>query len=87
MTKVINIIDLKILSMDIMPIEQCIRVRYQIYDETGLAYGPEKVETYWVTMPTGNMVGSSDVQLPANYVTLVSSLYTAALGALKAKYI
>jgi hypothetical protein len=85
MAKVINITELKILNMEILPVEQCIRVRYQIYDEFGTAYGSEKVETYWITLPAN--AGASDNQLPANFVTLVTTLYTSALDALKTKHL
>lgn len=83
--KTINLTNIQITEMVINPIHQCIFVKYFILDETGKKYESEKVETYWVTLPAN--AGSADVQLPANFVSLVTTLYTAGLSALKAKYL
>lgn len=85
MAKTILLTELKILEMRINPDSENITVKYVIIDEFGEIYGREKVETYWVTLPAN--AGSADVQLPANFVSLVTTLYDAGLDALKGKYL
>lgn len=84
MPKTITLNNVKILDMHINPEAQNITVKWVLLESSGEIYGREKVETYWVTLPSNAQ--SSDVQLPANYITLVTDLYVAALAALKGKY-
>ena len=85
MAKSIALVDIKIREMVITPEAGNITVKYVILDEGGEVFRREQVETYWVTLP--DPAESNSVQLPANYVSLITSLYTAALAALKAKYL
>jgi len=85
MAKTINLNNIKISEMVIDTSRQCIEVKYALADSEDKLWGDNQTETYWVTLPSNP--ASSDVQLPANYVSLVTNLYTAALAALKNKYL
>ena len=76
---------IKITELTIRPVEQTIMVRWIYEGPDGTQFGRENLEVYWVTMPPNP--GPTDVQLPAKYIAMATTLYADAQAALDAKYL
>jgi hypothetical protein len=84
MAKTITLNNVKIVGMFVDIVNQKVVVTFTTHDSTGKQWGGSQTETYWVTLPA--TPGSSDVQLPAQYLANLVSLYNAASAAILTKY-